>query len=229
MNAPSIAKWILIATPLMFAGCRTSSSVAPIGGTVGPDGGGNGALLVQDQGNYDAPPHLFSPRPHPPHTRSDPAPANIAALPKLVNRIDRCYGSERAEIAGHAPPPTPRPVKPRGNGGYVGKYKKVPYGATTPSAPPPPTGGLIAQGGGSTGQGRAEKKPASPPKAKASTASPRDASGGDRYSPSPSPASAPAAGAPMPDMAPTASSQPVASKAAEPSRADRRAERKAER
>ena len=33
MNAPSFAKWILVAMPMMFSGCRTGSTVAPIGGT----------------------------------------------------------------------------------------------------------------------------------------------------------------------------------------------------
>ena len=40
MNAPSVMKWILLAMPLMVAGCRSTSSVTPIGGTVEPGGGG---------------------------------------------------------------------------------------------------------------------------------------------------------------------------------------------
>ena len=111
MNAPSFAKWILLSLPLCFVGCRTGSNVTPIGGTVEPGGqGGNGALLVQGQGAYEAPPHLFSPRPHPPHQRFDPPAPNLSALPKLVNRIDRCYGGERPQpIASNGPKPPPRP------------------------------------------------------------------------------------------------------------------------
>jgi len=135
MNAPTYFKWILLATPLVVGGCK-SGDVTPIGGTVPPDGGGGGggqgALLVQGQGTYDAPPHKFSPRPHPPHTRTDPPAPNLAALPKLVNRIDRCYGGEKKVASG--------PVTPKGSGTptSTGKYKKVPYqqgggGTTSPS------------------------------------------------------------------------------------------------
>lgn len=142
MNAPSFAKWILLSLPLCFVGCRTGSNVTPIGGTVEPGGqGGNGALLVQGQGAYEAPPHLFSPRPHPPHQRFDPPAPNLSALPKLVNRIDRCYGGERPQpIASNGPKPPPRP---KGQPGYPGKYKKVQYGSGGGSTPIQPTGGAL--------------------------------------------------------------------------------------
>ena len=162
MNAPSVMKWILLAMPLMVS-CRSTSSVTPIGGTVEPGGGGGGggggqgALLVQS--GYEAPPHLFSPRPHPPHVRGDAPAANLASLPKLVNRIDRCYGSAAPDsIAG---PSRPRPPSKPKSSGYQGKYKKVQYGGATssPSGPitPSPSGGLglsgTGQGGGGSGSG----------------------------------------------------------------------------
>lgn len=223
MNAPSFAKWILLATPLMLAGCRTSSSVAPIGGTVGPDNGaGNGALLVQGQGTYDAPPHLFSPRPHPPHTRSDPPPANLSALPKLVNRIDRCYGGDRSPgIATGPQPPRPRPVSPTKSAGYAGKYKKVPYGPAQTS-PSQPGGGMIA--GGATAKPADATRANTTPTPKASGRS--EAAAGDSYSPSVAPTSS---SAPMAPPAPAPSSNKMAEAEEKPSRADRRAERKAER
>ncbi|MBA3545415.1 MAG: VWA domain-containing protein [Nannocystis sp.] len=153
MNAPSVMKWILLAMPLMVSGCRSASNVTPIGGTVEPGGGqsgGQGALLVQS--GYEAPPHLFSPRPHPSHLRSDAPAANLAGLPKLVNRIDRCYGGREPSIA--QPSPRPRPVKAKSNGGYQGKYKKVQYGGTSTGGSALGTVGLIGKGGGSgTGQG----------------------------------------------------------------------------
>lgn len=159
MNAPSVMKWILLAMPLMVAGCRSTSSVTPIGGTVEPGGGGGGggggqgALLVQS--GYEAPPHLFSPRPHPSHVRGDAPAANLASLPKLVNRIDRCYGGSPepaiAQPGPHHRSPPKRPAAPKSSG-YQGKYKKVQYGGATS-----PSGGLglsgTGQGGGGSGSG----------------------------------------------------------------------------
>ena len=80
MNASAVFKWILVATPLMVGGCKTGSNVTPIGGTVEPGGGGGGqgALLVDGTGNYEAPPHVFSPRPHPAPASSSSAWATSA-------------------------------------------------------------------------------------------------------------------------------------------------------
>ncbi len=152
MNAPSVMKWILLAMPLVVS-CRSTSSVTPIGGTVEPgggDGGGQGALLVQNRA-YEAPPHLFAARPHPSHVRGDAPAANLASLPKLVNRIDRCYGGPPEPSIAQPGPKRPRPKKPTSSG-YQGKYKKVPYGGSTS-----PSGGLglsgTGQGGGGSGSG----------------------------------------------------------------------------
>lgn len=239
MNAPSFAKWILLATPLMFSGCRTASSVTPIGGTVEPGGdggGGQGAMLVQGQGSYDAPPHLFSPRPHPAHRRSDPPAPNLGALPKLVNRIDRCYGVEhKPSIAQRGP----QPVKPSpaggGGGGYKGKYKKVPYGQSGS----PGAGGSIAVNKPSTPT--QPSAPAKDPFASRATASKSAEKADDmdtsssrpksRPAPEPAPASAPvgaSAGMTQPSSPPPQADE-VAVRDATKSRAEKRADRKAER
>ena len=244
MNAPFFAKWILLATPLVFSGCRTASTVTPIGGTVEPggDGGGQGALLVQGQGTYDAPPHTFSPRPHPAHRRSDAPAPNLALLPKLVDRIDRCYGVERKPSVAHKPgvASNRHPTKPNG-GGYQGKYKRVQYGQAGGAAPTPvaPTvainnGPLGKSGGqGDGGQGRGSATPTTSPSAPKPdpVAAPRrdskpmetkaaDADASARARPP-----APLAGASM-QSAPKADMEVQAS---EKSRAERRADRKAER
>lgn len=173
-------KWILLATPIVLSGCR-SSSVAPIG-TVTPDGGGNGnPNLASGQGDiaYEAPPHRFSPRQHPPRVRTDPPAANLSLLPKMVLRMDQCYGSPDKAIAQsggpYYPPPTP---KPRPSPVKKGGYKNVPYssGATTPaggmvgggSAPMQPTS-KTASGGGRAGAGdmsasASANKPSAPKK-----------------------------------------------------------------
>ncbi|MCP4676406.1 MAG: VWA domain-containing protein [Deltaproteobacteria bacterium] len=42
---------------------------------------------------YDAPPHVFSPRSHPPrHRYGDPAPPNLRSLPRLKMKYNKCFG-----------------------------------------------------------------------------------------------------------------------------------------
>lgn len=151
-------KWILLATPLALTQCR-SSSVTPIG-TVTPDGNNN-VMLAHGQGDvaYEAPPHTFSARPHPPRNRSDAPPPNLAALPKMVSRIDQCYGPSGGAIAsggpsgGAIPKPIKKPAPPKP------KYKQVTYGGG--SAPPPapspiqtsPSTGALGKGDRASGRG----------------------------------------------------------------------------
>ncbi len=209
MNSPSLLQWILLTTPLLLAGCRTSQGVTPIGGTVGPDGSGQGALVVQGQGTYDAPPHQFSPRPHPPRVRSNPPPPNLAALPKMVDRIDKCYGVQRAPVA-----TSRKPVQKVQGGTSSGTFgsKHVPYqpGGNAPQSPPSPTkassassapsggmdggGGMVGSGyGRGSGVGGASK----------GEASPRPASQPNRDTASRAPAMEPAGmGPPPPQAAP---------------------------
>ncbi|MBZ5711546.1 vWA domain-containing protein [Nannocystis pusilla] len=170
-------KWILLATPLALTQCR-SSSVAPIG-TVTPDGNDNGNL-AHGQGNvaYEAPPHTFSPRPHPPRSRGDAPPPNLAALPKMVQRMDQCYGGSGGAVAtGGSPiakaPSKPAPPKPA--------YKQVKYNqgtSTSPSSPSPVQtkgGGGIAAGRGSSsgydGDATARPSPPAPPATQTKVAS----------------------------------------------------------
>lgn len=224
MNAPSFAKWILLSLPLCFVGCRTGSSVTPIGGTVGPDqNGGNGALLVQGQGAYEAPPHLFSARPHPPHQRFDPPAPNLNALPKLVNHIDRCYGSDRpqplASSSGSRQPTKPKPVT---QPGYQGKYKRVQYGqGGSGSAPITPTGNSVGGGIATGTKAPAAKSSPAPDLAK------RDAGDANRSTRPSGPRAEAEAGMSPPSPAPVATASPSAPPPADkPSAADRRADRK---
>ncbi|MCY0993402.1 VWA domain-containing protein [Nannocystis sp. ILAH1] len=165
-------KWILLATPLALTQCR-SSSVTPIG-TVTPDGNNN-VMLAHGQGDvaYEAAPHTFSARPHPPRNRSDAPPPNLAALPKMVSRIDQCYGPSGGAIAsggpsgGAIPKPIKKPAPPKP------KYKQVTYGggSAPPSSPAPiqttPSAGALGKGaagrGSSSGFDAGAAPPQSPP------------------------------------------------------------------
>ena len=131
---------ILLTLPLALPGCRTSGTVTPIvGGGTGAEGGsGGGDPIAVDPGNafYTGPAHVFTPRAHPSHARPmSPPPPDLRSLPRLVDRVDQCYGRAR-------PKPTPkRPVtkkqrKPKKTASSG--YKNVPYGGS-------------AKGGGSGG------------------------------------------------------------------------------
>ena len=178
-------KWILLATPLALVSCR-SNTVAPIGTVTpgDPNGNNNGNVsLAQGQGGlaYEAPPHLFTPRQHPARSHFDPPPPDIARLPKLVQRMDQCYGGGSPSIAKGSgggggqpiatntkqPRPTPKP-----------KYKQVPYqpygGAsggtasstpttTSPSAPPAAGASVGLAGGKGAGAGAGRGDTASGP------------------------------------------------------------------
>ena len=180
MHASSLAQWILVATPLLFSGCRAPSTVTPVEGAVEP--AGEGALVAQGQGDYQGPPHLFTPRPHPPRAHADPPAVDLARLPKLVNRIDRCYGSERPpELA--RPQSRPKRIAP--------KYKQVQYGS---ASPPSPTGGAMIAGGAASGRAGA----GSPVQSKTTPSK----SGGDAKAEGlrgPTTAAQPASSAPMAD------------------------------
>jgi hypothetical protein len=236
MNASAVFKWILVATPLMVGGCKTSSNVTPIGGTVEPGGGGGGqgALLVDGTGNYEAPPHTFSPRPHPAHTRMDPPAPNLASLPKLVNRIDRCYGGEKKQVAAPSGPlqPRPTPKKSGGTPASTGKYKKVPYnqGGGSGAGGSGPLGGTVATG--------STPMPPATPAPKPTTTPTRVATKGDAADSSSSPpatrdytsAAGRASGAPSADMAPaSAPPEPPQDRSWKEKRAERKAEKDAKR
>ncbi|MDC0718866.1 vWA domain-containing protein [Nannocystis bainbridge] len=183
-------KWILLATPIALTQCR-SSAVTPIG-TVTPDGNNN-VMLAHGQGDvaYEAPPHTFSPRPHPPRSRGDAPPPNLAALPKMVSRIDQCYGPSGGAVATGSSPiarpaKKPAPAQP--------KYKQVPYnqgGASPPPAPSPiqssPSGGVLGKGSAGLGEGRASSRgygdagggPPPPPTTASKSAAPKPESAAD--------------------------------------------------
>lgn len=240
-------KWILLlATPLALTNCR-SNTVAPIG-TVTPNdpGNGNNVMLAQGQGGlaYEAPPHIFTPRQHPARGRFDPPAPDLARLPKMVQRMDQCYGSPRPAIASNqggqpiapnkpAPPKQPRP-----------KYKQVPYqpygsGAgsaatpttTSPSTPIAPTGGSVGgsvgtKGGGASGAGRGDMAGGSPdPKPAdnrlAKRASASDKAEAESYAP-PSPPPSASPGADVATRGPSPVEASVAKKDAAPEKKRKR-------
>lgn len=129
-------KWILLATPLALTQCR-HGSVAPIG-TVTPNGSGD-VMLAHGQGDvaYEAPPHTFSPRPHPPRSRSDAPPPNLAGLPKMVLRMDQCYGRGSGAVAGGSGSSgaIAKPRPPRAPAPPPKKYKQVAYDQRGSSQP----------------------------------------------------------------------------------------------
>ena len=235
-------KWILLATPIVMSGCR-SSTVAPIG-TVTPDGNGTGnnnVMLAQGQGNlaYEAPPHTFSPRQHPPRLRTDPPAPNLAALAKMTLRMEQCYGGPPAiaqgggggPIAHHPtkPRPTPKP-----------KYKQVPYspnGTTptannSPSAPiqqTSPSGGLGKGGGAGAGYGGASSN-GDVAGGVVATGSSRAKKAEESQAPARRPADeAPRAGVQPSAPAPTTVAVAEAKKSKKDERRERREQRQAER
>lgn len=106
MKRAAIAVW---ATFFVLASCgpaiQTNGGETGAGGTriAGSDGGST----------YDAPPHKFSPRKHPPHRRVwDSGSLDLSAMPALKMRMGKCYGmyeKEDAKIAAPAKPPASRP------------------------------------------------------------------------------------------------------------------------
>lgn len=245
-------KWILLATPIALSGCR-SSTVAPIG-TVTPDGNGTGnnnVMLAQGQGNvaYEAPPHLFSPRQHPPRMRTDPPAPNLAALPKMTLRLDQCYGGSPVIAQGGGG--TPGPIaqnKPRPKPPSKPKYKQVPYNAggsspsSTPSSPltpaQAPSGGAIGSaglvgkgGGGGTGAGYGRGASAGDAVATTSTRGSR-AKAEEASAPRPRRDAAPAADmgpvASAPAAEPASAPRPEAKKSRKELRQERREQREAE-
>ena len=88
--------WVAaLAAPLMLGGCQAKQGPVAPGD---PNTGGGYPITVSDPGDqgYNAPPHHFNPRQHPPRNRPGaPPPPDLASLPKLVNHIDQCYGRSR--------------------------------------------------------------------------------------------------------------------------------------
>lgn len=139
---------LLLVAPLAFTGCRPSAPVTPIVG-----GGGAVDPLPPQNTAYNAPPHLFSPRPHPPRQRIIAPPPPMGALPPLVNNLELCYPELRRPspvIAQGKSKPKPKPVAKGGSSSGVGSgygsgsgsgsggYKNVPYQPAPPSTPPQP-------------------------------------------------------------------------------------------
>ncbi len=125
--------WVALAAPALLLGCQAKQ------GPVAPDNpnatGGDYPVTVSapHETGYNAPPHLFSPRQHPPRERPGAAPPpDLASLPKLVNRIDQCYGRTRrpaiAKNSGGSKRPTTKKPKKKGSS------RNVPYNPRPPKA-----------------------------------------------------------------------------------------------
>ncbi|MCA9719292.1 MAG: VWA domain-containing protein [Myxococcales bacterium] len=127
--------WVAaLAAPLMLGGCQAKQGPVAPGD---PNTGGGYPITVSDPGDqgYNAPPHHFNPRQHPPRNRPGaPPPPDLASLPKLVNHIDQCYGRSREPAiasGGSAPRPSSSSRPKRGS---VGSGRHVPYNPS-PSKP----------------------------------------------------------------------------------------------
>jgi Ca-activated chloride channel family protein len=134
----SHAAWIrttsLLATLGWLAtGCGTSSASA-VGPTKAPQAGATAE---------GPPPHVFTPRPHPPRVHEQPPAPDLAALPAMIDRTRTCFAVEVPEDSGWAPPPTRhRPTKktkrsPPGFVPYGGGKGAGSGGLSKPKAPKP--------------------------------------------------------------------------------------------
>lgn len=115
----------------LAAACGTSNSASPTTGTATP---------LSAAAKDEAPPHRFSPRPHPARVRpAIPAP-RLASLPAMIDRIDQCMPPPEPM----RPPPVATKPPPRKRGRSGGKKG----GGRTPPGFVPYTPG--AGGGGSS-------------------------------------------------------------------------------
>jgi len=193
---------ILLTLPLALPGCRTSGTVTPIvgGGTGAEGGGGTEDPLAVDPGNafYTGPAHVFTPRTHPSHARTmPPPPPDLRSLPRLVDRVDQCYGRARPRPSPTRGPVTKpnKPKRPKKKTASSG-YKNVPYGGSAKGGGGSgggsanglgglgKTSGNVASGGSSQGYGRGSG-------AAAPAAEPPSSAGFVDASPAPQPESAP--------------------------------------
>lgn len=134
------AAWIrktslLAALGWLATACGTSSATAGKQPT--------GPLAAATPGT--APPHVFTPRPHPPRAHALPPPPDLARLPAMVDRTRECFAAEVDDEGGgwSAPPP-----RRRGSKSSAKKTKRKPPG-------------FVPYGGGGATSGGASK-PAEP-------------------------------------------------------------------
>ncbi|MEM6995632.1 MAG: VWA domain-containing protein [Myxococcota bacterium] len=131
---------------LIAAACGTTSTA-----TTGP--GANQPLAVAEAG--EAPPHVFTPRPHPARQHLAPPAPDLASMPRLVDRTQQCLGVERAIAKPRpSPPPTRKPRKKKKKKRAAGKKRGkgyVPYKDTKPATVAPSGGAPGGTPGGVAG------------------------------------------------------------------------------
>ncbi len=126
---------------------RTTSLLASLGwlatgcGTSSANPGSSSKAPLAASSAKVAPPHVFTPRAHPPRVHAPPPAPNLASLPALVDRTQECFSIPQQD-EGWAPPP-------RSRNGHSKKSKKK----SRPSKPP----GFVPYGKGSGTTGGSSK------------------------------------------------------------------------
>ncbi len=197
----------------------------------GPKGKG-GALALQN--GADDPPHVFTPRPHPPRTRPAPPPVDVSAMPRMVERSAQCFaGDKDDQIAA--------PKKKRASKGKAKKphgfvpFSPSPGGGTATPATPTTTSTKSAKDSkrksrpAKNEEAEATPKSSPPPAAEppADFASAAD-EGGAASGSQPTPSASPRGSADMSPMA-EADDAPTSIARDKSARKDNREDRKAER
>ncbi|MFO8073850.1 MAG: VWA domain-containing protein [Polyangia bacterium] len=158
-------------TILGFAAVQGCGSAGPgsaeiAGGDVA--GGSDAKIAGGGEGDaaYDAPPHRFEPRSHPPHRRpAAPPPPDLSSLPPVKLALGRCFGRTAGEgkqiaVSGSSKAKTKKSKKPgrRSSGQRRARGKRP--AASKPSAGAAPGGAGGGGAGKGYGAGFAEQPPA---------------------------------------------------------------------
>lgn len=128
-------------------GCGSASAVGSNGN------GGNLALA----GGADEAPHVFTARTHPPRVRPAPAKADVAAMPRMIERSTACFSNGFEEPQPVAAPTTKKRKAKGSKGASAKKSGFVPYN-------PGGSAGGVSGGGASTTTKPTSTTPSAPAK-----------------------------------------------------------------